>query len=108
MSNKRKILLFIGLCALLALCYFGAVLLRQRDQITQISAQNDALREQLAGLELRRAALKSDLELSRSDEYIERIAREFGFIKEGEIKFVAADESPSPSESPEPSASPAP
>ncbi|MDR2515356.1 MAG: septum formation initiator family protein [Christensenellaceae bacterium] len=104
MSNKRKILLFIGLCALLALCYFGAAALRQRDEIAQISAQNKALREELAALDLRRSALKSDLALSRSDEYIERIAREFGFIKEGEIKFIASDGSAVP----EPSASPPP
>ena len=40
-------------------------------------------------MRLTAAALESDLEFSRTDAYIERLAREeLGYVKQGEIKFV--------------------
>lgn len=51
------------------------------------------LEAQLAEMQLTAAAMEADLEFSKTDAYIERLAREeLGYVKEGEIKFVAAEE----------------
>lgn len=51
-----------------------------------------ALEAQLAEMHLTAAALEADLEFSKTDAYIERLAREeLGYVKDGEIKFVAAE-----------------
>ena len=44
-------------------------------------------------LQLTAAALEADLEFSKTDAYIERLAREeLGYVKDGEIKFIPAEE----------------
>ena len=52
------------------------------------------------------AALESDLEFSKTDAYIERVARgELGYVKRGEIKFVEREDGAAQGSAAEPAAS---
>ncbi len=85
MSMKKKHKWILGLCvAVLVLGYFVVNYVRQEFRMRQIGQEN---------AQLQQAALEGDLENASSDAYIERVAREeLGFVKEGEIKFIEAED----------------
>lgn len=94
MSMKKKHKWILGLCAaVLVLGYFVVNYVRQEFRMRQIGQENAQLQQELDELKLQQAALEGDLENASSDAYIERVAREeLGFVKEGEIKFIEAED----------------
>lgn len=83
-----------GLFALVVLLVvgYGATYLQQQKSINGAQARIDELEGTLEAMRLTASALESDLEFSKTDAYIERIAREeLGYVLDGEIKFVLGD-----------------
>ena len=92
MNMKKKHKWILGL-AVLVLGYFVVNYVRQEFRMRQIGQENAQLQQELDELKLQQAALEGDLENASSDAYIERVAREeLGFVKEGEIKFIEAED----------------
>ena len=68
---------------------YGATYFSQQKRIREADENIAALKSELKELQMQEAAMESDLAFSKTDAYIERLARqELGFVKEGEIKFV--------------------
>jgi cell division protein FtsB len=71
----------------------------------QLSAQEDRLQAEIADLQSRHDRLVALEQYLKSDEYIEEVAREqLGYVKQGEIGFIAISSQPTPT--PEPGALP--
>ena len=88
-SAVRSIRLGLGAFLLLLAVGYGATYLQQQRSINSAQARIDELNKTLSDMRLTASALESDLEFSKTDAYIERIAREeLGYVKNGEIKFV--------------------
>lgn len=91
MARKRYVLkprvkLFI---ALLVIGYFIFTFIQQELKIQEQYARMEALRQQIQQVEEYNAELERQIEYTKSDEYIEKAARErFGWVKKGEIKFI--------------------
>lgn len=82
----------IAALVLFLLAGYGVTYFRQQRTINQAQARIDELNATLEDMRLTAAALESDLEFSKTDAYIERLAREeLGYVKQGEIKFVAEE-----------------
>ena len=95
-SNKKAALsvrwILIAFLLLLAVGY-GVTYLQQQKSIDAAQQRIDELNNQLEEMRLTAAALESDLEFSKTDAYIERVARgELGYVKRGEIKFVESED----------------
>ena len=82
----------IAALVLFLLAGYGVTYFRQQRTINQAQARIDELNATLEDMRLTAAALESDLEFSKTDAYIERLAREeLGYVKQGEIKFIAEE-----------------
>lgn len=80
-----------GLVVLIVTAY-GVTWFEQKKIMDEKRADIAQLEAQLAEMQLTAAALEADIEFSKTDAYIERLAREeLGYVKDGEIKFVAAE-----------------
>ncbi len=91
-SAARTIRLGLGAFLLLLVVGYGATFLQQQKSIASAQARIDELNKTLSDLQLTASALESDLEFSKTDAYIERIAREeLGYVRNGEIKFVEGE-----------------
>lgn len=95
MSQKRKITAAqslrwgIGIAVAVLLAGYFLTYLDQERTIRQAQSRIDELNATLEDMRLSAAAMESDLEFSKTDAYIERLAREeLGYVKKGEIKFV--------------------
>lgn len=78
--------------AVLIVTAYGVTWFEQKKIMDEKRADIALLEAQLAQMQLTAAALESDLEFSKTDAYIERLAREeLGYVKNGEIKFVNAE-----------------
>ena len=83
----------IAAVVLFLLVGYAVTYFRQAQTMNQAQARIDELNATLADMRLTAAALESDLEFSRTEAYIERLAREeLGYVKRGEIKFVADEQ----------------
>ena len=90
---KKKLTASLRWCiaavVLFLLAGYGVTYFRQQRTMNQAQARIDEMNAQLEQMRLTAAALESALEFSRTDAYIERLAREeLGYVKQGEIKFV--------------------
>ncbi|MGN1250763.1 MAG: septum formation initiator family protein [Candidatus Spyradocola sp.] len=90
---KKKLTASLRWCivavVLFLLAGYGVTYFRQQRTMNEAQARIDEMNAQLEQMRLTAAALESDLEFSRTDAYIERLAREeLGYVKQGEIKFV--------------------
>lgn len=93
MTAGRIVLLTGCGLVLLMLIGFGVTLWEQEKTMRSKQSDIHQLEAQLEEMRLTAAAMEADLEFSRTDAYIERLAREeLGYVKEGEIKFIAAEE----------------
>ena len=93
MTAGRIVLLTGCGLVLLMLIGFGVTLWEQEKTMRSKQSDIRQLEAQLEEMRLTAAAMEADLEFSRTDAYIERLAREeLGYVKEGEIKFIAAEE----------------
>ena len=80
-----------GLVVLIVTAY-GVTWFEQKKIMDEKRADIAQLEAQLAEMQLTAAAMEADIEFSKTDAYIERLAREeLGYVKDGEIKFVAAE-----------------
>ncbi len=89
-SNKKAAIsvrwILLAFLLLLAVGY-GVTYLQQQKSIDAAQQRIDELNNQLEEMRLTAAALESDLEFSKTDAYIERVARgELGYVKRGEIR----------------------
>lgn len=74
--------------------YLAYTLATQYIVIRKSRAQEAAIRAQIEEIKKENERLKEELERIRSDEYIEKVARErLGLIKSGEIMFVDVNHS---------------
>ena len=105
-SNKKAAIsvrwILLAFLLLLAVGY-GVT---QQKSIDAAQQRIDELNNQLEEMRLTAAALESDLEFSKTDAYIERVARgELGYVKRGEIKFVESEDGAAQGSAAEPAAS---
>lgn len=108
-SNKKAAIsvrwILLAFLLLLAVGY-GVTYLQQQKSIDAAQQRIDELNNQLEEMRLTAAALESDLEFSKTDAYIERVARgELGYVKRGEIKFVENEDGVAQGSAAEPAAS---
>ena len=108
-SNKKAAIsvrwILLAFLLLLAVGY-GVTYLQQQKSIDAAQQRIDELNNQLEEMRLTAAALESDLEFSKTDAYIERVARgELGYVKRGEIKFVESEDGAAQGSAAEPAAS---
>lgn len=83
---KPRVKIFI---IFLVICYFSVAFVKQEVKMREQHEKADALRQQIADIQARNQELQRLIEYTKSDEYIEKVARErLGWVKEGEIKFV--------------------
>lgn len=81
----------VGLVFMLVTAY-GVTWFEQKKVMDEKAADIAQLEATLAEMQLTAAALEADIEFSKTDAYIERLAREeLGYVKAGEIKFVSAE-----------------
>jgi len=82
----------VGLVVMIVAAY-GVTWFEQKKVMDEKKADIAQLEAQLEEMQLTAAALEADIEFSKTDAYIERLAREeLGYVKAGEIKFVAAED----------------
>lgn len=82
----------VGLVVMIVTAY-GVTWFEQKKVMDEKKADIAQLEAQLEEMQLTAAALEADIEFSKTDAYIERLAREeLGYVKAGEIKFVAAED----------------
>ena len=82
----------VGLVVMIVTAY-GVTWFEQKKVMDEKKADIAQLEAQLEEMQLTTAALEADIEFSKTDAYIERLAREeLGYVKAGEIKFVAAED----------------
>ena len=75
--------------ALVVVGYFIFTFIQQELKMQEQYAQIEALRQQIQQVEEYNAELERQIEYTKSEEYIEKAARErFGWVKKGEIKFI--------------------
>ncbi|MCM8901866.1 septum formation initiator family protein [Caldicoprobacter algeriensis] len=75
--------------AVLVVGYFIFTFIQQELKIREQHAQMEHLRQQIQQVEEYNAELERQIEYTKSEEYIEKAARErFGWVKKGEIKFI--------------------
>jgi cell division protein FtsB len=75
--------------ALLVAGYFLLTFIQQELRMREQYANMDSLKQQIQQIEEYNAHLKRQIEYTKSEEYIEKVARErFGWVKKGEIKFI--------------------
>jgi len=79
------------LMALVLSVFFG-LYTAQEALIASNNAQIEELRQRKAGLEIEIASAERKLEFSKSDDYIERMARSMGMVKENEVLYVLPPE----------------
>lgn len=90
----------IAALVLFLLLGYGVTYFRQQHTMGQAQARIDELEAQLEDMRLTAAALEGDLAFSKTDAYIERLAREeLGYVKHGEIKFIAEEGDAQPADS---------
>lgn len=75
----------------LVLIVFFALYTAQEKVIATQASQIEELRQQKEEMEIEIASAERKLAFSKSDEYIERTARGWGMIKEGEVLYVEPD-----------------
>lgn len=67
----------------------------------QLNAQEDRLQSEIADIQGRYDRLVALEQYLKSDEYIEEVAREqLGYVKQGEIGFIAISSQPTPTPAP--------
>jgi len=70
--------------------YAGYLIITQELKILELKAEVIRIRQQIELYEARNNLLSQVIENLKSDEYVEKIAREeLGLIKEGEIPYLA-------------------
>ncbi|MGI6188582.1 MAG: septum formation initiator family protein [Clostridiales bacterium] len=75
--------------AMLVIGYFLLTYVQQELRIRDQYAKMEYLEQQIEQVEELNADLERQIEYTKSKEYIEKVAREsFGWVKEGEIKFI--------------------
>lgn len=78
--------------ALVVVTAYCLTWIEQDKQMEQRRAEIALKEEELAQLQLKASAMEADIEFSKTDAYIERLARdELTYIKDGEILFVTED-----------------
>jgi len=83
---KPRVKLFL---ALLVMGYFIFTFIQQELKMQEQHARMEYLRQQIQQVEEYNAELERQIEYTKSEEYIEKAARErFGWVKKGEIKFI--------------------
>lgn len=84
-------LLFVaGLFAIVMLT--SGVLRSQRETLSKIEVNNQQIEEKIESTQLKLQGVQRMLEYTRSDEYVEKKARElFGWVREDEYLFVGKD-----------------
>jgi cell division protein FtsL len=86
--KKRKKFLRIGLL-LLFIGYVSAMLINQQTQFNYIRSQKQQISKQIAELKEENQRLERQIDLSNTDEYIEKVAREqLGMVKDGEVRYL--------------------
>lgn len=86
--KKRKKFLRIGLLLLL-IGYVSAMLINQQTQFNYIRSQKQQISKQIAELKEENQRLERQIDLSNTDEYIEKVAREqLGMVKDGEVRYL--------------------
>ncbi|NLO81689.1 MAG: septum formation initiator family protein [Clostridiales bacterium] len=75
--------------AMLVIGYFLVTYVQQELRIREQHAKMEHLKQQIEQVEELNAELERQIEYTKSEEYIEKVAREcFGWVKKGEIKFI--------------------
>lgn len=87
MSWRVKPRFWLILIALMLSVSF-ALYTAQEDIIANQAAQIESLHQQKVAMEIEIASAERKLAFSKSDEYIERIARSWGMIKDNEVLYV--------------------
>ena len=83
MKKKKRILWYI------IFFIFGSIFLRQSIIIYRLNKQYKQYNEQLEKTKLINAQLKDKLNEVKSEDYVEKLAREkLGLVKPGEILFI--------------------
>ncbi|MBZ4666548.1 septum formation initiator family protein [Mahella sp.] len=86
--RKRKKFLRIGLLLLL-IGYVSAMLINQQMQFNYVRSQKQQISEQIAKLKEENQRLERQIDLSNTDEYVEKVAREqLGMVKDGEVRYL--------------------
>lgn len=95
MDKKKKkvnislLLRRVLLCGLLL--YIFVLFLSQQFSLSRLSKESDALDQQIVDAQIEHEQLKAQQEASKTDEYIERVAREkLGYMKPDEKVFIDA------------------
>jgi|GEM_PF-2505116 len=79
--------------ALLLLMIFGIALSIQSAQVRRLSAEKEAVQREVLEAEELASELARKLAFTATDEYVEQEARRrFGYMQEGEIRFVVEGE----------------
>lgn len=73
---------------LVLLIYMATSLLDLRGQIVTAQEQRDAYEEQTEELRLRNQQLSDAIENSDDPDMLEQVAREKGYVKQGEILYI--------------------
>jgi cell division protein FtsB len=80
---------------LLAMGVAGALLttfvtrvVNQSDSLAALEAQRADLQEQLTQMQAEGEELRQRLTLLNDDKYIEQVARQYGYIKDGEVRLM--------------------
>lgn len=88
-GRRRAARIILAICFL----YVLVLLVDQQLQIASVGSQRAEIARQIAVLKEANAALERELELLRTNAYVERVAREqLGLIKPGEIPYVIMTE----------------
>lgn len=75
--------------AVLMIGYFIFTFVHQEIKMREQHVQMEHLRQKIQQVEEYNAELERQIEYTKSEEYVEKAARErFGWVKEGEIKFI--------------------
>ena len=76
------------LVVLVLLIYMATSLMDLRGRIQNMEEQRDVLTQQVTNQQLRNQELEDAIENSDDPEMMERVAREKGFVKQGEELYV--------------------
>ena len=92
--NKAKFRRFAGLvfCVYLAVMMIGVVVNQEKSRAIQ-AADKTLLEEQLAQVYEKNEELQRKIDFAQTSAFIERMARDIGYVRDGEIKFVTDGES---------------
>lgn len=83
---KPRVKVFI---LLFVISYFSIAFLKQELKMRDQYDKADGLKQEIAEVQERNEELQRLIQYTKSDEFIEKVARErLGWVKEGEIKFI--------------------